>query len=51
LRELLAPAPLGDPIRVEADDLTGLLKGNLEKVVQHGQRADGIVKAMLVDEI
>jgi hypothetical protein len=24
-----------------------LLKGNLEKVVQHGQRADGIVKAML----
>ncbi|MGA8192503.1 MAG: ATP-binding protein, partial [Acetobacteraceae bacterium] len=47
LREVLAPAPLGDTIRAEADDLTTLLKGNLEKVVQHGQRADGIVKSML----
>ena len=34
-------------VRAEVDDLTALLKGNLEKVVQHGQRADGIVKAML----
>ena len=47
LREVLTPQPLGDTVRAEVDDLTALLKGNLEKVVQHGQRADGIVKAML----
>ena len=47
LREVLAPAPLRATTRAEVDDLTALLKGNLEKVVQHGQRADGIVKAML----
>jgi two-component system NtrC family sensor kinase len=32
----------------EVDELTGLLKGNLEKVVQHGKRADTIVKNMLL---
>jgi two-component system NtrC family sensor kinase len=47
LREVLTPQPLGDTVRAEVDDITALLKGNLEKVVQHGQRADGIVKAML----
>jgi two-component system NtrC family sensor kinase len=47
LREVLTPQPLGNAVRAEVDDLTALLKGNLEKVVQHGQRADGIVKAML----
>jgi two-component system NtrC family sensor kinase len=47
LREVLIPQPLGDTVRREVDDITALLKGNLEKVVQHGQRADGIVKAML----
>ena len=47
LRQVLTPQPLGDTVRTEVDDLTTLLKGNLEKVVQHGQRADGIVKAML----
>ena len=47
LREVLIPQPLGDTVRAEVDDLMALLKGNLEKVVQHGQRADGIVKAML----
>ena len=47
LREVLTSQPLGDTVRAEIDDLTALLKGNLEKVVQHGQRADGIVKAML----
>ena len=47
LREALAPEPLGDAVRAEVEDLTTLLKGNLEKVVQHGQRADGIVKSML----
>ena len=47
LRDVLAPEPLGETARTEVDDLTALLKGNLEKVVQHGQRADGIVKSML----
>jgi two-component system NtrC family sensor kinase len=30
------------------DELTVLLKGNLQKVVQHGKRADAIVKNMLL---
>ena len=47
LRDVLAPEPLGEAARTEVDDLTTLLKGNLEKVVQHGQRADGIVRSML----
>jgi len=47
LRDVLAPEPLGETVRTEVEDLTALLKGNLEKVVQHGQRADGIVKSML----
>ena len=33
--------------RAEIDDLTATLKGNLEKITEHGKRADGIVKAML----
>lgn len=32
----------------ELDEIRGLLKGNLEKVVQHGKRADSIVKNMLL---
>jgi hypothetical protein len=35
-------------VREEVDELTGLLKDNLEKVVQHGKRADSIVKNMLL---
>jgi signal transduction histidine kinase len=35
-------------MRAEADELTGLLKANLEKVVEHGRRADSIVKNMLL---
>ena len=34
--------------REEIDELTHMLKGNLEKVVQHGKRADFIVKNMLL---
>jgi GAF domain-containing protein len=33
--------------RRELDDIRALLKGNLEKVVQHGKRADSIVTNML----
>jgi GAF domain-containing protein len=34
--------------RQELDELTSMLKSNLEKVVQHGKRADSIVKNMLL---
>ena len=48
LNDMLKPAPLDDKIRGEVDELTGMLKDNLEKVVQHGKRADSIVKNMLL---
>jgi signal transduction histidine kinase len=48
LNEVLRPAALDDKTRVEIDELTRMLKGNLEKVVQHGKRADSIVKNMLL---
>ncbi|MET4385694.1 two-component system NtrC family sensor kinase [Bradyrhizobium sp. F1.4.3] len=48
LNEVLAPVPLADDVRAEVDELTGLLKDNLAKVVQHGRRADSIVKNMLL---
>ncbi|UWU74345.1 GAF domain-containing protein [Bradyrhizobium huanghuaihaiense] len=48
LNEVLAPVPLAGDVRSEVDELTGLLKDNLDKVVQHGRRADSIVKNMLL---
>ncbi|RXT50024.1 GAF domain-containing sensor histidine kinase [Bradyrhizobium betae] len=48
LNEALAPVPLANDVRSEVDELTGLLKDNLQKVVQHGRRADSIVKNMLL---
>ena len=45
---LLKPVAMDDKIRGEVDELTGMLKDNLEKVVQHGKRADSIVKNMLL---
>jgi two-component system NtrC family sensor kinase len=48
LKDALAPAGLAGKTRAEVDELTELLKGNLEKVVQHGKRADSIVKNMLL---
>ena len=48
LNDVLKPAALDDKIREEIDELTHMLKGNLEKVVQHGKRADSIVKNMLL---
>jgi signal transduction histidine kinase/HAMP domain-containing protein len=35
-------------VRTEMAELTQMLKGNLEKVVKHGKRADSIVKNMLL---
>ncbi|MDB5603165.1 MAG: two-component sensor histidine kinase [Bradyrhizobium sp.] len=48
LNEALKSATLGDKIQEEVDELTGMLKDNLEKIVQHGKRADSIVKNMLL---
>jgi two-component system NtrC family sensor kinase len=48
LNEALKSADLDDKTREEIDELTHMLKGNLEKVVQHGKRADSIVKNMLL---
>ncbi|WFU19192.1 GAF domain-containing protein [Bradyrhizobium sp. CB3481] len=48
LNDILKPTELAGKVRTEVDELTGLLKGNLEKVVQHGRRADSIVKNMLL---
>jgi two-component system, NtrC family, sensor kinase len=48
LGDALKPIALDDKKREELDELTHLLKSNLEKVVQHGKRADSIVKNMLL---
>jgi len=48
LNDVLRPAALDGKVREEVDELTGMLKDNLEKVVQHGKRADSIVKNMLL---
>ena len=42
------PTTIDGKTREEIDELTHMLKGNLEKVVQHGKRADSIVKNMLL---
>jgi two-component system, NtrC family, sensor kinase len=48
MNDVLAKATLDKPTRDELDDLAKMLKSNLEKVVQHGKRADSIVKNMLL---
>ncbi len=40
LNDLLGSAALDDKVREEINELTHMLKGNLEKVVQHGKRAE-----------
>ena len=48
LDDALRPVTLDHKTREETGELTQMLKGNLEKVVQHGKRADSIVKNMLL---
>ena len=43
-----APVALDQKTRLEVGELTAMLKSNLEQVVQHGKRADSIVKNMLL---
>jgi signal transduction histidine kinase/regulator of replication initiation timing len=47
LRDTLKSVSLDDKARTEIEELTDTLKGNFDKVVHHGRRADAIVKNML----
>ncbi len=48
LRGALEGAHLDDGLRAEIGEIADALQGNLDKVVQHGRRADAIVKNMLL---
>ena len=48
LREALGGIHLDDRRRTEINDIASMLQSNLDKVVQHGKRADSIVKNMLL---
>jgi len=49
LKETAEPAlaALDEDKRADIDEVVGLLTGNLEKIAEHGRRADGIVRSML----
>src|SRR6266404_1536555 len=49
LKETAAPAlaALDEDKRADIDEVVGMLTGNLEKIGEHGRRADGIVESML----
>ena len=49
LKETVAPGSdaLDDDQRADVEEVVGMLTSNLEKITEHGKRADGIVKAML----
>jgi signal transduction histidine kinase len=49
LKETTAPvvAVLGDDERAAVDEVVEMLRGNFDKIAEHGKRADGIVKSML----
>jgi GAF domain-containing protein len=48
LRQALAGANLDSKLRAEIGEIADTLQGNLDKVMQHGKRADAIVKNMLL---
>ena len=48
LREALGGVHLDSKLRAEISEIADTLQGNLDKVVQHGKRADSIVKNMLL---
>ena len=48
LREALGSAHLDGKLRSEIGEIADTLQGDLDKVVQHGKRADAIVKNMLL---
>ena len=48
LQDALKGLTIDQKARAEITELTNTLRGNLDKVVQHGKRADAIVKNMLL---
>ena len=48
LREALGGAHLDSKVRTEISEIADTLQGNLEKIVQHGKRADAVVKNTLL---
>jgi len=50
LNDAVAPGKIEMPedTRAEIDEITETLKGNLQKIAEHGRRADSIVKNMLL---
>ena len=48
LRETLGGVHLDNKLRAEISEIADTLQSNLDKVVQHGKRADAIVKNMLL---
>jgi two-component system NtrC family sensor kinase len=48
LKETLGHVQADEKTRADIDDLANTLRDNLDKVVQHGKRADSIVKNMLL---
>ncbi|WP_426613265.1 sensor histidine kinase [Bradyrhizobium sp. McL0616] len=48
LSETLADIVVPPPVREEIAELSHLLRDNLDRIVQHGKRADSIVKNMLL---
>jgi len=48
LRQALSGADLSEKLRAEINEIANILQSNLDKVVQHGARADSIVKNMLL---
>ena len=48
LQDTLKSISIDDKRRLEITELMDTLRGNLDKVVQHGRRADSIVKNMLL---
>jgi C4-dicarboxylate-specific signal transduction histidine kinase len=48
LQDALGSAQLDSKLRTEISEIADMLRGNLNKVVQHGKRADSIVKNMLL---
>jgi PAS domain S-box-containing protein len=48
LQQTLAVAELDDDMRTEITEISNLLRANLDRISQHGKRADSIVKNMLL---
>jgi signal transduction histidine kinase len=48
LHEVLSGVKADDKVRAEITELSDTLRDNLQKIVQHGKRADSIVKNMLL---